>query len=247
MSERELEGLCAIVTGAGKNIGRAIALDLAEGGASVAVVVRSDLKRASNVVKEIEANGGKAVAIHADIADPADIARMIREVISHFGRIDILVNNAGIRPEAPIEEITLKEWRDVMHVSLEGPFLCVQAALAELAKRKGTIINIGGLTAYVGAAHRAHVIAAKAGLDGLTKALAVELAPRGITVNLVSPGLIDTQREGAEPHHRKTRTTPLGRRGKPEDVASMVRYLAGPKGRYLTGQTIHVNGGVFLP
>jgi 3-oxoacyl-[acyl-carrier protein] reductase len=247
MSERELSGLAAIVTGAGKNIGRAIALDLAEGGASVAIVVRSDVKRAAQVVKEIEEKGGMAVAIHADVAEPDDIARMIAETVTHFGRIDILVNNAGIRPESPIEEISLKEWRDVMHVSLEGPFLCVQAALSELTKHKGTIVNIGGLTAYVGAAHRAHVVAAKAGLDGLTKALAVELAPRGITVNLVSPGMIDTHREGAEPHHRKARTTPLGRRGKPEDVASIVRYLAGPKGRYLTGQTIHVNGGVFLP
>lgn len=247
MSERELSGLAAIVTGAGKNIGRAIALDLAEGGTSVAVVVRADKKSADSVVKEIEARGGKALAILADIAKQDDIARMLKETLSHFGRLDILVNNAGIRPENPIEEITLKEWRDVMHVSLEGPFLCVQAALPELTKHKGTIVNIGGLTAYVGAAHRAHVIAAKAGLDGLTKALAVELAPRGITVNLVSPGMIDTQREGADPHHRKSRTTLLGRRGKPEEVAAMVRYLAGPKGRYLTGQTIHVNGGVFLP
>jgi len=116
-----------------------------------------------------------------------------------------------------------------------------------LTKTKGTIVNIGGLTAYVGAQHRAHVVAAKAGLDGLTKALAVELAPRGITVNMVSPGMIDTRRDGAEPAHRAGRTTPLGRRGKPEDVSAMVRYLAGPNGRYLTGQTIHVNGGVFLP
>ena len=131
--------------------------------------------------------------------------------------------------------------------SLEGPFLASQAALPALEKTKGTIVNIGGLTAYTGATHRAHVVAAKAGLDGLTKALAVELAPKGITVNLVSPGMIDTAREGAEPAHRKTRTTILGRRGKPEEVAAMVRYLAGPNGRYLTGQTIHVNGGVFLP
>jgi 3-oxoacyl-[acyl-carrier protein] reductase len=152
-----------------------------------------------------------------------------------------------VRPEAPVEEIALEEWRAVMHVSLEGPFLCVQAALPALAKARGTIVNIGGLTAYVGASHRAHVVAAKAGLDGLTKALAVELAPRGITVNMVSPGMIETRREGAEPAHRATRTTPLGRQGKPEDVSAMVRFLAGPRGRYLTGQTIHVNGGVFLP
>jgi 3-oxoacyl-[acyl-carrier protein] reductase len=168
----------------------------------------------------------------------------VGETLARFGRLDILVNNASLRP---IEEITLQSWRDVMHVSLEGPFLCAQAALPALTKTKGTIVNIGGLTAYVGAQHRAHVIAAKAGLDGLTKALAVELAARGITVNMVSPGMIETRREGAEPAHRAARTTPLGRRGKPEDVSAMVRYLAGPNGRYLTGQTIHVNGGVFLP
>jgi 3-oxoacyl-[acyl-carrier protein] reductase len=185
--------------------------------------------------------------VRADVSEPADIRRMVTETLAHFHRLDILVNNASIRPEAPIEEITLDAWRDVMHVSLEGPFLCVQAALPALAKTKGTIINIGGLTAYVGASYRAHVIAAKAGLDGLTKALAIELAARGVTVNMVSPGMIDTARDGTEPAHRKTRTTPLGRRGKPEDVSAMVRYLAGPKGRYLTGQTIHVNGGVFLP
>jgi 3-oxoacyl-[acyl-carrier protein] reductase len=247
MNMRELEGCAAIVTGAGRNIGRAIALDLAAGGASVAVVVRSDVKAAQSVVREIEARGSKGLALRADISDPADIANMIAETLARFGRLDILVNNASIRPEAPVEEITLEAWREVMHVSLEGPFLCVQAALPALTKSKGTIINIGGLTAYAGAMHRAHVVAAKAGLDGLTKALAVEFAPRGITVNLVSPGMIDTAREGAEPAHRKTRTTPLGRRGKPEDVSAMVRYLAGPHGRYLTGQTIHVNGGAFLP
>lgn len=247
MTVRELEGLAAIVTGAGKNIGRAIALDLADGGASVAVVVRSDLKSAEAVVREIEARGSKGLAIKADVSDAADIKRMVAETLAAFGRLDILVNNASIRPEAPVEEITLESWRAVMGVSLEGPFLCVQAALPALEKAKGAIVNIGGLTAYLGAVNRAHVVSAKAGLDGLTKALAVEFAPRGITVNLVSPGMIDTHREGAEPAHRKTRTTPLGRRGRPEDVSAMVRYLAGPKGRYLTGQTIHVNGGVFLP
>jgi 3-oxoacyl-[acyl-carrier protein] reductase len=247
MSERELEGRVAIVTGAARNIGRAIALDLAQGGAGVAVVVRSSIRSAESVVRDIEARGGKGLAVLADITQPADIARMVKETLAHFGRLDILVNNASIRPEAPIEEITLESWREVMHVSLEGPFLCVQAVLPALTKAKGAIINIGGLTAYVGASHRAHVIAAKAGLDGLTKALAVELAARGITVNMVSPGMIDTKREGPDPAHRKTRTTPLGRRGKPEDVSAMVRYLAGPNGRYLTGQTVHVNGGVFLP
>jgi 3-oxoacyl-[acyl-carrier protein] reductase len=243
----ELEGKVAIVTGAGKNIGRAIALDLADGGASVAIIVRADMKSAAAVVREIEAKGGKAIALAADMGKPGDIKRMVAETLARFGRIDILVNNAGIRPEAPVAEITLESWREVMSVSLEGPFLCTQAALPSLEKSKGTIINIGGLTAYVGAEHRAHVVAAKAGLDGLTKALAVEFAPKGITVNLVSPGMIDTKRDGADPVHRKGRVPPVGNRGKPDDISAMVRYLAGPHARYMTGQTIHVNGGMFLP
>ncbi len=166
-------------------------------------------------------------------------------------RIDILVNNAGVRPESPLEDLSWEEWRSVQGVILDGAFLCSQAVLAHIEKNgQGAIINIGGLTAYTGAAHRAHVVSAKAGLDGLTKALAVELGPKGITVNLVSPGLIDTIRgesSTAVPDHHKKHRTLLGRRGKPEEIASMVRYLAGPKARYLTGQTIHLNGGAFLP
>ena len=244
---RELEGVVAIVTGAARNIGRSIALDLAAGGAGVALIGRSDVAVLDSVAAEIFEQGGKALAVQADITKADDVKRMVAETLAHFGRLDILVNNAGIRPEAPLADITLEDWRHVMAVSLEGPFLACQAALPALEKTKGTIVNIGGLTAYTGAMHRAHVVAAKAGLDGLTKALAVELAEKGITVNCVSPGMINTARAGAEPAHRKTRTTPLGRRGAPEEVAAMVRYLAGPNGRYITGQTIHVNGGVFLP
>jgi 3-oxoacyl-[acyl-carrier protein] reductase len=244
---RELDGKVALVTGAARNIGRAIALDLADGGAAVAIVVRADLAGANAVVREVEARGGLATAIRADITDPAAVKRAVDATIERFNRLDILVNNAGIRPETPLEQLSLEEWRRVMAVTLEGPLLLVQAALTALESAKGTIVNIGGMTAYTGAARRAHVVTAKAGLDGLTKALAAELAEREITVNLVAPGLIDTERDGPEPQHRKSRTTLLGRRGRPEDVAAAVRYLAGPKARYLTGQTIHVNGGAFLP
>ncbi len=248
---RELEGLAAIVTGAARNIGRAIALDLAEGGAALAVVTKSDMEGANAVAKEIESKGGTAIALQSDISDPASVKKMIEETAAKLGRIDILVNNAGVRPESPLEDLSWEEWRAVQGVILDGAFLCSQAVLPHIEKNgRGAIINIGGLTAYTGAAHRAHVVSAKAGLDGLTKALAVELSPRGITVNLVSPGLIDTVRgksSTAVPDHHKKRTTLLGRRGKPEEVASMVRYLAGPKARYMTGQTLHVNGGTFLP
>jgi 3-oxoacyl-[acyl-carrier protein] reductase len=247
MTERELDGRVALVTGGARNIGRAIALDLADGGAHVSVVSRADLKGIRSTAADIEAKGRKALALQADVTSEADVRRMVQETLARFGRLDILVNNAGIRPEAALEHLTLKAWREVMAVSLDGAFLCVQAALSALEKSKGTIVNIGGSTAYMGAVHRAHVVAAKAGLDGLTKALAVELAPKGITANLVAPGMIDTVREGVEPQHRKGRTVLAGRRGRPEDVSAMVRFLAGPKGRYLTGQTIHVSGGVVLP
>jgi 3-oxoacyl-[acyl-carrier protein] reductase len=251
MEMGELKGLTAIVTGAARNIGRAIALDLAEGGASLAVVTKSDMDGAHEVVAEIESKGGAAFALQADIRDPDAVRKIAKETIGKFGRIDILVNNAGVRPESPLEDLSWEEWRAVQGVILDGAFLCSQAVLSEIEKNgHGAIINIGGLTAYTGAAKRAHVVSAKAGLDGLTKALAVELAPRGITVNLVSPGLIDTVRGSSStlaPDHHKKHASLLGRRGRPEEVASMVRYLAGPKARYLTGQTIHVNGGTFMP
>jgi 3-oxoacyl-[acyl-carrier protein] reductase len=247
MSMRELEGKVALVTGAARNIGKAIALDLADGGAAVVVVVRSDVEGANAVAREIEARGGRALALRADITDPAAVRLAVDATLEHFAGLDILVNNAGVRPETPLERLSLDEWRQVMAVTLEGPLLLVQAALLALERTKGTIVNIGGLTAYTGATHRAHVVTAKAGLDGLTKALAAELAPRDITVNLVAPGLIDTERSGPPPAHRKSRTTLVGRRGRPEDVAALVRYLAGPRGRFVTGQTLHVNGGAFLP
>jgi 3-oxoacyl-[acyl-carrier protein] reductase len=248
---RELEGMAALVTGAARNIGRAIALDLADAGAAVAVVTKSDMEGARGVASEITAAGGRAIALQADITDLVSAEEAVAEAARALGGLDILVNNAGIRPESPLGEMSFDEWRGVLAVVLDGAFLCTRAALPHLAKGgKGAIINIGGLTAYTGAANRSHVVAAKAGLDGFTKALAIELAPRNITVNLVSPGLIDTVRgksSTAAPAHHKAHATLVGRRGKPEEVSAMVRYLAGPKARYLTGQTVHVNGGVFLP
>ena len=247
---RESEGMAAIVTGASRNIGRAIALALAEGGASIAVVARADLKGAEETAAQIGAKGGRALVILADVTDAAQVKRMVAETVAGFGRLDILVNNAGVRPEMPLEKMTLEEWHRVLAVNLDAAFLCAQAALPHLEKSgRGAIVNIGGLTAYTGASHRAHVVTAKAGLDGLTKALAVELAPKNITVNLVSPGLIDTIRGESSvpsPEHHKKHATLVGRKGKPEEVAAMVRHLAGPNGRYITGQTIHVNGGAYL-
>jgi 3-oxoacyl-[acyl-carrier protein] reductase len=249
---RELDGRVALVTGAARNIGRAIALDLADAGAAVAVAARADKDGAEETARRIEERGGSALVLLADVTNEADVARMTERALERFGRLDILVNNAAVRREVAFEAMSLAEWRDVLAVTLDGAFLCSRAAVRPLAAGgAGAIVNIGGLTAYTGARHRAHVVAAKAGLDGLTKALAQELADRGITVNLVAPGLIDTVRGGpsapGEPEHHKRHATLVGRRGRPEEVAATVRHLAGPRGRYLTGQTVHVNGGAFLP
>ncbi|QJP14740.1 SDR family oxidoreductase [Starkeya sp. ORNL1] len=246
---RELEGRVALVTGASRNIGRAIALALAEGGASVIVAGRRDRTAVDEVVGAIEAKGGKAIGVLGDLVVPADVEAIVAAGLSAFGRLDILVNNAAVRGEAPIDQLTVQGWREVMALSLDAPFITVKAALDALSKSgQGAIVNIGGLTAYTGAKHRVHVVAAKAGLDGLTKALAHELAERNITVNLVSPGLIETVREGGNrPHHHATAANLLGRRGTPDEVAAMVRFLAGPAARYVTGQTMHVNGGAYLP
>ncbi|MGL4239828.1 MAG: SDR family NAD(P)-dependent oxidoreductase [Beijerinckiaceae bacterium] len=250
-ARRELEGHVALVTGAAKNIGRAIAIALAEGGAKVMCASRRNAAELAETVRLIRTGGGAAESVLADVTDEASVAAMVAATLDRFGRLDVLVNNAAVRTEMPFADLTLAEFRKVTSVALEGPFLCARAALAALqASGHGAIINIGGLTAYTGARDRAHVVAAKAGLDGLTKALAQDLAAAGITVNLVSPGLIDTQRGGHNskaPTHHATHATLLGRKGRPDEVAAMVRHLAGPGGRYITGQTIHVNGGAYLP
>jgi 3-oxoacyl-[acyl-carrier protein] reductase len=245
--EAELQGAVALVTGAARNIGRDIVRAFVNAGAAVVVNAKSSSAQAAALVAEIEASGGRATAILADVGNPADVARLIAETLARFGRLDILVNNAALRDEAPFEELTLARWREVLHVVLDGAFLCSQAALPHLrAGGRGAIVNVGGLTAHTGARNRAHVITAKAGLAGLTRALAHDLASDGITVNCVVPGLIDTERDGAEPSHRAARVTLVGRHGVPDDVASAVRWLAGPGARYITGQTLHVNGGIYL-
>jgi 3-oxoacyl-[acyl-carrier protein] reductase len=245
----ELAGRVALVTGASRNIGRAIALSLAQGGASVIVSARQDRDGVEEVVSTIRQGGGTAIATFGDVSRREDVEAVIAAGHSAFGRLDILVNNAAVRKEVLFENLTFENWREVLSVALDGPFLCMKAAFDALVRSdQAAIVNIGGLTAYTGAAHRAHVVAAKAGLDGLTKATAHDLAPHGITVNLVSPGLIETARAGGQqPHHHGTRSNLAGRRGMPEEVAAMVRFLCGPAARYITGQTIHVNGGAYLP
>lgn len=250
MSERnELSGRVAVVTGAGRNIGRAIALELAAGGAAVTVNARSNREQADAVVREIEANGGQALAFLADVADANSVLAMMAAAVERFGRIDILINNAALRREQPLEQMTFGDWREILGVTLDGAFHCVKAALPQLrGSGFGSIVNIGGLSAHTGAKHRAHVVTAKAGLVGLTRALAHDLAADHITVNCVAPGLIETARPRSmpEPAHHQVHGTLTGNRGTPGDIAATVRFLCGPEARYITGQTFHVNGGAFL-
>jgi len=245
----ELAGKVAVVTGAGRNIGRAIALALAEGGASVMVNARSNRAGAEAVAREIEAAGGNAVVHVGDVADAVAVQAMADAALTRFGRIDILVNNAALRREKPFAEMSYADWREIMDVTLDGAFHCVKACLPALRTgRAGTVINIGGLSAHTGAKDRAHVVTAKAGLIGFTRALAHDLAADGITVNCVVPGLIGTPRpkNKPEPAHHLTHQTIAGERGKPEDVAVTVRFLCGPGARYINGQAIHANGGAYL-
>ncbi|MBL8806710.1 MAG: SDR family oxidoreductase [Rhodospirillales bacterium] len=244
----ELKGRVALVTGAGRNIGRAIALELAAAGASVVVNGRANRAEAEAVAAEI---GPGAMVAMADVTDRSAVDAMVAATLKRFGRLDILVNNAAVRGEKPFAELDFATWRNVLAICLDGAFNCSQAALAALkASGAGTIVNIGGLTAHTGAADRAHVVTAKAGLVGLTRALAHDLAEFAITVNNVSPGMMDTARGASaghqQPRHHATHKPLVGRRGRPDEIAGAVRWLAGPAGRFVTGQVIHVNGGTYL-
>ena len=242
----ELSGKVALVTGAARNIGRAICRSLAAGGASVMVNANTSKAMAEETVKMI---GKSADLFIADVTNPTQVKALVEATVKRFGRLDILVNNAAVRAETPFEQITLEDWRKIISTVLDGAFLCTQACIPHM-KEGGTVINIGGLTGHRGATGRAHVIASKAGLAGMTKALALDLAPKHITVNCVVPGTIDSQRGlpgvPERPAHRAA-PPPIGRRGEPEEVAAMVRMLCGPDARYITGQAIHVNGGGYMP
>lgn len=248
MAEQALKRV-ALVTGAGRNIGREIALGLARDGCAVVVNVRSNEQEAQAVVEEITAAGGQAIWHAADVSDRAAVDAMMGKLRQLYGRLDVLVNNAAIRAEAPFAEVEYSAWRLALGVCLDGAFHCTQSALALLRESdRASVINIGGLTAHTGASHRVHVVTAKAGLVGMTRALAHELSPQGITVNCVSPGMMDTQRktEAGAPNHHSQHAPLVGRRGQPGEVAEAVRWLAGAGGRFVTGQVIHVNGGTYL-
>ena len=246
---KELNGRVALVTGAGRNIGRAIALELAAGGAAIVVNARSNMAEAQAVAGEIEAAGGRALAVTGDVADAAAVNAMVDAAVARLSRIDYLVNNAAMRGEKPLQDMTYAEWRSVLDVTLDGAFHCVKACLPHLKQSgAGAIVNMGGLSAHAGSKDRAHVLTAKSGLAGFTRALACDLAGDNVTVNCVAPGFVTTARpkDFVEPQHHAIHHTLSGTRGSPQDIATLVRFLCGPGARYITGQTIHASGGAFL-
>lgn len=248
--EQAFAGKVALVTGAGKNIGRAIALDLAQRGASLVINGRSDRSAVDAVVAEINAAGGQAIGCLADVSNPAETERMVADAAAAFGGLDILVSNAGLRRQTPFLEMGLAEWREILSVALDGAFILAKAAVPHMLGRGGgAIVALSGISTHVGTPNRCHVSASKAGLEGLMRALAIELAPHQITCNCVAPGAVDTVRgasAGVLPSTLADRGIPLGRKAAVAEISAAVRFLAGPDGRYVTGQTLHVNGGVFL-
>jgi len=250
MSEPALDGRVAVVTGGGRNIGRAIALALAAEGAAVVVGARSDRAAADAVAAEIEAAGGRAMAHLADVADEAQVAGLADAAVAAFGRIDILVNNAAITRDQLQMRMKRADWDAVLQTNLTGTHLCCQAVIPGMLKqRSGRIINLTSVVAQTGNPGQANYIASKAGVIGLTKALAVEIASRGITVNAVAPGFIDTpMTEGLSDKAKEAmrERIPLGRMGTGRDVAAAVAFLAGDGAGYITGHVINVNGGLFM-
>ncbi|MGE0559166.1 MAG: 3-oxoacyl-ACP reductase FabG [Burkholderiales bacterium] len=245
---RELTGKTALVTGAAKNIGRAIALELAAAGARVAINTRTSAAEAEAVAAEIRATGGSAQAFIADIAEAAAVQRMHDQVKAALGTVDILVLNASVRREIPITDMTFEEWREVMAISLDGSFHCVKAVLpGMIAAGNGNIITLAGDTALTGAVGKVHSSSAKSGLAGMTRALARELGPKNIRVNCISPGHFNTSRPANRaPRPAATGNIPLGRYGDAGEIAATARFLCSPGAGFITGQIIHVNGGQWM-
>ncbi len=243
----KLDGKVALVTGSGRNIGRATALQLAAEGAHVVVNARTNQAEAEAVAREVRERGVKALAVLADLAKKDQVDAMVARAMSEFGRIDILINNAAIRPHKPFTEVSVADWEHVRGVVLDGAFYCTQAVIPSMVKHNyGRILFFTGEGAFTGGSGRAHVSAAKMGLVGLARALASEFAAQNIRVNVVSPGSIDTRRDNPEWYQGHTPNAagiPLGRQGKVDEIAATCLFLVSDDGGFITGQTIHVNGG----
>ena len=245
----ELKGKIALVTGAAQGIGRAIALLLAQKGADI-VISDINLEKAEEMAKEIEALGRKAMAIKVDVANTNDVERMVEAILERFGQIDILVNNAGIAKDKLILRMTEEDWDSVLNVNMKGTFNCTKAVIKHMSKqRKGKIVNIASVVGEMGNVGQANYSASKAGVIGFTKTIAREFAQRGINVNAIAPGYIETPMTEALPEKVKEelrRMIPMERLGRPEDVAQAVLFLVSEATSYITGQVLNVNGGIYM-
>lgn len=245
-----VEGKVALVTGASRGIGRAIALDLAKNGANVAVNYAGSEAKANEVVEEIKALGREAFAIQADVSDSEAVGAMIKETVERFGRLDILINNAGITKDNLLMRMKDSEWDDVININLKGVFLTTKAATRQMMKQRyGRIINIASIVGVSGNAGQANYVAAKAGVIGLTKTAAKELSSRNITVNALAPGFITTDMTDKLTEEMKAemlKQIPLARLGDPDDIANAATFLASDKSGYITGQTLHIDGGMVM-
>jgi 3-oxoacyl-[acyl-carrier protein] reductase len=243
----KLDGKVALVTGSGRNIGRATVLQLAREGAHVVVNARTNQAEADAVAREARALGAKALTVIADVARKDQIDAMVARALNEFGRIDILINNAAIRPHKPFTELTVEDWEAVRGVVLDGALYCTRAVIPSMVENRfGRILFFTGDGAFSGGSGRAHVSAAKMGLVGMARALASEFAPHNIRVNVVSPGSIDTRRDNPEWYQGRVPNAggiPLGRQGHADEIAATCLFLVSEDGGFITGQTIHVNGG----
>ena len=244
-----VEGRVALVTGASQGIGRACAIELARAGAKVALCARK-VERLQEVAKEIAANGGEAEAIKMDVANEEEIKASVKAAMGRFGRVDILVNNAGITRDQLVMRMKRSDWDDVINTNLTGPFLLIQAVIASMLKQRwGRIINITSIFGQIGQAGQANYASSKAGLIGLTMAVAREVASRNITVNAVAPGWIETAMTSLlsdELKETMRKSVPLGRTGTDLDVAEAVKFLASEEAGYITGEVLKVNGGILM-